>query len=60
MKNFGLLTRLKSVEVQKFLQVRNCIPQNKLQKRLINYSVEAPFQIAMAHTHPKCSAVFPP
>ena len=34
-KIFGLSTRLKSVEVQKFLQVRNRIPQNKLPN---NYS----------------------
>ena len=29
-ENFGLSTRLKSVEARNFLQVRNCIPQNKL------------------------------
>ena len=34
---FGLSTRLKSVEVQKFLQVRNCISQNKL---YLAYSVK--------------------
>ena len=32
-EKFGLSTRLKSVEVQIFSQVRNCIPQNKLLAR---------------------------
>ena len=32
-ENFGIKLDLESVDSQNFLQVRNCIPQNKLKKR---------------------------